>query len=117
MKLLANENFPALAVRALRDIGHDVFWVRTDRPGAMDDELLRQAQHEERLVVTFDKDFCELAFRSGLPAACGIILFRFRTQSPESVRDRVVAILASRSDWTGNLFVVEEFRIRIRPLP
>ena len=117
MKLLANENFPGLAVAALRDAGHDVFWVRTDRPGAMDDVLLHQAQDEERLVVTFDKDFGELAFRWGLPATCGVILFRLRTQSPENVRDRVVAILESRTDWTGHFFVVEEHRIRIRPLP
>ena len=66
MKLLANENFAGLAVAALRDAGHDVFWVRTDRPGAMDDVLLHKAQDEERLVVTFDKDFGELAFRWGL---------------------------------------------------
>jgi hypothetical protein len=44
MKLLANENFPLLVVSALRDIGHDVLWIRTDMPGAMDDVILQRAQ-------------------------------------------------------------------------
>lgn len=57
MKLLANENYPLLAVVALRDVGHDVLWARTDMPGVMDDMILQRAQDEERLVLTFDKDF------------------------------------------------------------
>ena len=117
MKLLANENFPSLAVTALRDAGHDVFWVRTAMPGASDDVILQLAQDDDRLVVTFDKDFGELAFRWGLPATCGVILFRLRMQSPEFTRDRVIETLAERTDWTGHLFVVEEHRIRIRALP
>ncbi len=116
MKLLANENFPLLAVAAMRNAGHDVVWARTDMPGAADDVILHRAQDENRLVVTFDKDFGELAFRWGLPASCGVILFRLRTQSPEYVRDRVAETLIGRTDWLGNFFVVEEHQIRVRPL-
>ena len=83
----------------------------------MDDGILQRAQDDSRLVVTFDKDFGELAFRWGLSASCGVILFRLRMLSPEYVRDRVIQTLAERVDWTGHLFVVEEFRIRTRPLP
>ena len=38
MRILANENFPAIAVEALRSAGHDVAWVRTDAPGCGDQE-------------------------------------------------------------------------------
>ena len=31
---------------------------------------------ESRLLLTFDKDFGELTFRLGVPASCGIVLFR-----------------------------------------
>lgn len=116
MKLLANENFPLLAVVALRDAGHDVLWARTDLTGEADDVILQRAQDDDRLVVTFDKDFGELAVRWGLPASCGVILFRLRTQSPEHVRKRVLETLAERADWLGHFFVVEEHRIRSRPL-
>lgn len=63
MNLLADENFPRVVVEALRAAGHDVVWARTDMPAAADDVILGRAQAEGRLVVTFDKDFGELAFR------------------------------------------------------
>lgn len=85
--------------------------------GKADEVILQRAQDELRLVVTFDKDFGELAFRWGLPAGCGIILFRLATQSPEHVRDSVVEIIESRTDWTGWFYVVEEHRFRVRALP
>jgi len=76
MRLLANENFPAAAVNALREKGHDVTWIRTEAPGINDKSVLARAQRESRILITFDKDFGELAFRSLLPAASGVILFR-----------------------------------------
>jgi hypothetical protein len=32
MRFLANENFPGAAVTALKAAGHDVIWVRMQRP-------------------------------------------------------------------------------------
>ena len=76
MRLLADENIPKLAVEALRDRGHDVAWVRQDAPGIPDQEVLSLGQDESRLLITCDKDFGELAFRHGLPAEHGVVLFR-----------------------------------------
>ncbi len=117
MKILANENFPRVAVEALREAGHDVVWARTDMPGEDDRGILGRAQREGRLVVTLDKDFGELAFHTGLPAQCGVILFRVGVQSPEYVRDRVLEIVQSTSEWQGRFAVAEPDRIRMRPLP
>src|SRR5690349_13206403 len=117
MRLSANENFPGAAVNALRQAGHDVFWVRTDLGGATDEQVLGHASAEGRVLLTFDKDFGELAFRLGLPAACGIILFRIPTDSPEAVAGVVVRAVQSRPDWSGVFAVVEPDRVRLRPLP
>jgi predicted nuclease of predicted toxin-antitoxin system len=117
MRLLANENFPLLAVTALRTAGHDVLWARSDMPGESDEAVLDRAQRENRLVLTFDKGFGEMAFRWGLPATCGIIVLRLRTQSPEHVRDLVVDLFAERDDWAGRFWLLEEHRLRSRPLP
>lgn len=43
MRFLANENFPADAVEALRAAGHDILWIRTEAPGITDPEVLRCA--------------------------------------------------------------------------
>jgi predicted nuclease of predicted toxin-antitoxin system len=79
--------------------------------------VLQRAQAEDRIVVTFDKDFGELAFRAKLPAASGIILFRISTTSPQQVARTAAAALSSRTDWAGNFSVVEDRRIRVTPLP
>jgi len=117
MRLLANENIPGDAVAALRVHGHDVAWVRTDRPGIEDSDVLAWAGHDQRIVLTFDKDFGELAFRAGLPATAGVILLRFPPRSPIEVGRRITAALEQRGDWVGHFAVIEEQRIRMRPLP
>ena len=116
MRLLANENFPLDAVEALRAAGHDVTWIREDSRGALDETILRRAQEENRIVVTFDKDFGELAFRSKLPAQSGVILFRVTPKSPQYIAKVAVQALASRDNWTGHFSVVEDKRIRMTPL-
>ncbi|MBX3180307.1 MAG: DUF5615 family PIN-like protein [Candidatus Hydrogenedentes bacterium] len=116
MRVLANENFPLAAVEALAAAGHDMVWVRRDMPGAADPAVLERAQREGRIVVTFDKDFGELAFRHRLPAACGVILFRISMASPEHVARVAVAALSSREDFAGHFTVVEDRRVRMVPL-
>ena len=116
MRFLANENVPLDAVSALREIGHDVIWVRVDAPGSPDEDILSRAVAEERVLITFDKDFGNLAFHSHLPAQSGIILFRIPESSSSYITKIVVASIESRSDWTGHFTVVEEYRIRMRPL-
>src|SRR5262249_57935820 len=98
MRLLANENFPALAVDTPRARGHEVAWVRTDNPGSSDQQVLARAVAEDRLLLTFDKDFGELAFRAGLPASCGVVLFRISPASPSHVAHTSVTGLESRTD-------------------
>jgi len=117
MRILANENVPGDAVQALRERGHDVAWVREDAPGSADAAVLSRAQAENRVVVTFDKDFGELAFGFGLPSSSGIVLLRVSIPSPSRAAEVVVAALESRSDWAGHFAVVEEYGIRMTPLP
>lgn len=113
MRILANENFPLEAVEALRNEGHDVMWVRSECPGISDKEVIARAQHENRILITFDKDFGELAFRSGLYPSGGVILFRVNLQSPGFVAAMAVKALKARSDWVGHFSVIQENRIRM----
>lgn len=116
MRLLAVENFPALAFSALHEAGHDVAWVRTDAPGSRDVDVLARAVGEQRVLLTFDRDFGELAFKDGLSAASGIVLFRISV-SRQTIASDVVAILAARQQWAGTFAVAEPGRIRVRDLP
>ena len=57
MRFLADENFPGGAVTALQTRGHDIVWVRTAAPGSIDEDVLAWATRENRILLTFDKDF------------------------------------------------------------
>lgn len=117
MRILANENFPGDAVDELRQRGNDVKWIRTESPGITDREVLAIAQTEKRLLITFDKDFGELAFKQNLPSECGIVLFRITPTSPAIVAKIAAVALESRTDWMGHFSVVEDDRIRMTVLP
>ena len=94
MRFLANENFPLDAVEVLRQNGHDVVWIRVESPGISDPEVLSRAQAENRILLTFDKDFGELAFRSKLPASVGVILFRIKAPSGSVVAEKVSKVIS-----------------------
>ena len=79
MRILANENFPGPILRELRRRGHDVVSVKESMRGASDREVLERAQQEDRLVLTFDKDFGELAYQPKLLGSRAR-LFRGRAQ-------------------------------------
>jgi predicted nuclease of predicted toxin-antitoxin system len=79
--------------------------------------LYSTAQSELRLVITQDKDFGELAFRQGLPAECGVILFRLTGGNPQAVTARMLEVIRGRQDWSGQFAVATDDRIRMRPLP
>lgn len=117
LRLLANENIPAQTIAALQQAGHDVAWVRTDAPGSRDEDVLARAQSEERILITFDKDFGELAFRAHLPSATGIVLLRISAPSPDALALAIVSALSQRTDWVGHFSVIEDDRVRMTPLP
>ena len=104
------------AVEALRRAGCDVLWVTTDLPGGTDREVLARAAVERRVLLTFDKDFGELVFRTGLRIE-GLVLFRLH-QVPLEERSRLAVLaLLNRADWAGWFSVVQRDRIRSVPLP
>ena len=116
MRFLANENVPGPAVRALAESGHDVTWVRMVAPGSTDAAVLERAIVERRVLVTFDKDFGELAARTDMPPECGVVLLRISTEPPEEIGSRIASLLSARADWAGHFSVIEPGRVRMRPL-
>jgi hypothetical protein len=72
---------------------------------------------EDRVLVTFDKDFGQLAFHAGLPATCGVIPLRLSLTDLGAAAALVTRTLAGRTDWAGHFSVVSDRRVRMRPLP
>jgi predicted nuclease of predicted toxin-antitoxin system len=116
MRLLADENVPFKAIQLLRNSGHDILSISESHPQTSDEYILELAEKDARIVLTFDKDFGELAFCFNLPASCGIVLFRIPLLSVDYVTDIIIEVIESRSDWAGHFSVVEPGRIRMRKL-
>ena len=90
--------------------------MRTAAPGTTDPGVLAWAAREERILLTFDKDFGEMARGSALPRTCGVILLRIPMAKPGEVGHRLAQLITARDDWAGYFSVVEPGRVRMRPL-
>lgn len=116
MRLLADENVPKELIESLRRDGHEVVWIREIAPGLSDSRILVMAQSNARVILTFDKDFGELAFQHGLPATSGIILLRMSKSSVAEIINIVGTALRQRTGWEHHFSVIEDQRIRMTPL-
>ena len=117
MKLLADENIPASVVMALKEEGYDIRWIRIESPGISDIDVMRYAHDEKRILLTYDKDFGELALKDPHHPSSGIILVRLSRKNPELMAEYIRQVLTSRDDWQGHFSVIDAERIRMRPLP
>ena len=116
MRFKLDENLPVDLVEAFRDAGHDAVTVLDqDLVGARDSDLASVCLSEGRVIVTFDTDFADI--RTYPPSMYpGIVVFRLNNQARSHVLEatsRLLKILAG-SALNGQLWIVEERRIRIR---
>jgi len=77
---------------------------------------MRHAHQEKRIILTYDKDFGELAVKDPIYSSSGIILFRLSQKNPVLIAEYIRKVIQSRQDWEGHFSVVEAERIRMRPL-
>jgi predicted nuclease of predicted toxin-antitoxin system len=107
MRLLADENFPKPIVEALRADGHDVLWARTDCVGWKDVVLLDMAEFEERIVLTLDKDFWQIAVQRRTPLEqSGVVLFRVHPATPENLGPLLRAFVDANRSWSGHISII-----------
>jgi predicted nuclease of predicted toxin-antitoxin system len=117
MRFLADENVPIGVVEELNAAGHDVEWVGKLAPSALDDEVLRQAAMDNRILLTFDKDYGDLAHtRASTALPPGIILIRSPIPRTREQCRALALVIAGRDDWTASFAVIEPGRIRRREL-
>jgi predicted nuclease of predicted toxin-antitoxin system len=116
MRWLVDECVDAALVTGLRDTGHDVVYVAESAASTGDAEILRLAQDQQRLLLTEDKDFGELVFRSRRPVP-GLVLLRVDVAQSKLKWTRLsAAISAYGARLFGRYIVVEAARLRSRPL-
>ena len=118
MRFLANENFPLQSARLLRQADLEVASITEDSPGIEDAEVLARAADEQRVILTFDRDYGELIYRLRLRSPRGVIYLRFRPHTPEELASILLNLLQTEGlQFEERFTVVERDQIRQRPLP
>jgi predicted nuclease of predicted toxin-antitoxin system len=115
-RFLANENFPAEIVHFLRERGDDVAHAAETMVAAPDAEIVRAAVREDRVLLTFDRDFGELVFRFKEPPAPGIVLFRGADLPPSFMLAFLKTFFGARPELRGFFTVARPGHFRQVPL-
>ncbi|MBM3240017.1 hypothetical protein FJZ31_27335 [Candidatus Poribacteria bacterium] len=114
MNLLADESIDKLIVERLRQEGYNVLYIAELSPSIDDDAVLQQANQNDALLITADKNFGELVFRQGLVHA-GVVLIRLAGLSSQVKAKIVLAVFANQSNELLNAFsVISPGMVRIR---
>lgn len=117
MNFLANENFPLPSIRILRAAGHDVQSVVEDIPSVSDTFILALVVHENRIILTFDRDYGELIYKHRQNVPLGIVYFRFIARTPEEPAYKLLQLLSDETITLEHRFtVLEPDQIRQRVL-
>ncbi len=74
------------------------------------------AEVEGRILLTYDRDFGELARQSHLPPQVGIVYLRLSPVNPAAVIARVLREFEQPRQWEGHFVVIEPQRTRVRSL-
>jgi len=113
MRFLVDECTGPTAARWLAEQGHDVFCAHTQAQGATDDELMALAIEQERILVTNDKGFAGMAYRSHREMV-GVVLLRLADERPVSKVNALRRLLDSYGDLLpGAFLVVTDRQVRI----
>jgi predicted nuclease of predicted toxin-antitoxin system len=114
MKFLFDESVELRLSHYLKAQGHDVKTIVTDYTNSIEDEeVLKIARSEQRILITNDKDFGELVFRSHQTHA-GVILLRLKRVPFGVKQERLAEVIATYQHALHHFLIVTLYTVRIR---
>jgi predicted nuclease of predicted toxin-antitoxin system len=112
LKLLANENFPLKSISYLIEKGFDVKGIGIHSPSILDSEVMKIAIEEERIILTFDRDYGELIFKHNYKPEHGVIYLRLTEYTPTEPGEIIESILMDKDiDVKRALTVVDSTHV------
>jgi predicted nuclease of predicted toxin-antitoxin system len=116
MRVLLDEctDYPLKA--ALETLGFDT---ERSTPGISDDDVLKEANSTDRVLITMDYGFGERVIRK-YESSVGVVLISGKAidrRDPDRFAKLAARIHALQNSLRGHLAVIDKKRIRSRPLP
>lgn len=116
LKFLADVNVERGIIELLRNLGFEVQWVADLDKFMEDEQVLKLAAKESRILLTNDKDFGQLVFRQKKEVG-GVILFRVKGQDTGLKKHLLKRLLEGHEDkLKGYFVVVTEDKFRFAPI-
>ncbi len=113
MKFLVDECVGTMVAKWLKENNHDAVSIYDGTCGIDDNAVLGKAFSEGRILVTSDKDFGEMIFKSK-KQHCGVLLLRLIDEKPMNKIQVFERVLQNHhSDLLDNFVVATEKTIRI----
>lgn len=116
MKFLLDVHIGLHIVRALESAGHDVLRAALAFPTASDDEHLRFAKSENRVLISEDSDFTELIFAHGFEPPPALIYIRCEPFEQDVIAQSLIEVLED-TRLLGHVAVVTAKQVRFRAFP
>ncbi len=115
-KFLLDANLSPITAEFLRNLNFDATSIIEQKlHNLSDEEVVRKAKKEERVIITFDKDFADLwYFRQ--KGKIGIMRIRTKNQTPENVNEILNKYFKnpkSKVDIRKQLVIIKETGFRI----
>ena len=116
MKLLANENIPLRSSQYLEEKGYDILHIGIINPSITDEEVMKLAVEQNRIIITFDRDYSILVFRDGHRPP-GVIYLRLQDYLPVYPGEFIHHLIGSGEyEFERQFTVVNENNIRQRKI-
>jgi len=116
IKFIADVNVEKSIVDYLKYEGFDIMWIPDYNCMMKDEELLRLANKERRVLITNDKDFGNLVFFKNLISS-GIILFHAKEHNVEWKEKILKKVIDDFGEKVCSSFIViGKDKVRIKPL-
>ena len=116
MKILADESVDIPVFEFLRKNGFDIEHISFFSSGSPDTDVLDYAYKKHRVLLTVDKDFGELAFRTKKRSR-GIVLYRLSGLNNQGKAEIILRVFKNRKiNLSTNFTVVTKSQIRVRKL-
>ena len=116
-KLIVDENIPNSVIKQLRRNECEIFSIREEKKGILDEEIIKLSKEKQRPILTMDKDFGYLTFHQKLHPY-GIILLRIHPQSPDVIYSSILHVLnlikKQNIDYKNKFIVTDGKTLRIR---
>jgi predicted nuclease of predicted toxin-antitoxin system len=113
MKVLLDSCVAQQAAHQIQENGYDVIWTGNWPNDPGDEQILRRAAADGRVLITIDKDFGELAIVQGIVHTGLIRLVGFRAADQGAAIIRLLSAYETELA-AGAILTAEPWRVRVR---